>query len=98
MTSTHSKLVGEEGVKQDGAASPSAPGVLQDEPSASELEAAHRQGYVRGLVDEGNRSAAIITDLLAACEEFVRKVDAGEARSKRSYAQMRAAIAKAKGA
>lgn len=34
-------------------------------------------------------------DLLAACEEFVRKVDAGEARSSRSYAQMKAAIAKA---
>jgi hypothetical protein len=35
--------------------------------------------------------------LLAACVEFVRKVDAGEARSKRSYAAMKAAIAKATG-
>jgi len=34
-------------------------------------------------------------DLLAACQEFCRKVDAGEARSKRSYAQMAAAIEKA---
>lgn len=30
--------------------------------------------------------------LLAACKEFVRKVDAGEARSVRSYTQMKAAI------
>lgn len=36
-------------------------------------------------------------DLLAACEEFVRKVDAGEARSQNSYGQMKAAIAKARG-
>lgn len=35
-------------------------------------------------------------ELLAACEEFVRKVEAGEARSVRSYEQMKAAIAKAK--
>jgi hypothetical protein len=34
-------------------------------------------------------------ELLAACKEFVRKVECGEARSKRSYAQMKAAIAKA---
>ncbi len=31
--------------------------------------------------------------LLAACVEFVRKVDCGEARSTRSYKQMKAAIA-----
>jgi hypothetical protein len=35
--------------------------------------------------------------LLAACEEFVRKCECGEARSKRSYAQMKEAITKAKG-
>lgn len=35
--------------------------------------------------------------LLAACEEFVRKCECGEARSKRSYAQMKDAINKAKG-
>lgn len=34
-------------------------------------------------------------ELLAACKEFVRKVECGEARSRRSYAQMKAAIAKA---
>lgn len=34
-------------------------------------------------------------DLLEACIEFVRKVDAGEARSTKSYEQMKAAIAKA---
>lgn len=36
-------------------------------------------------------------DLLAACEEFVGKVEAGKARSSKSYAQMKAAISKAKG-
>jgi hypothetical protein len=41
---------------------------------------------------------AAAPDLLDACQEFVRKVDEGEARSVRSYAQMKAAIAKATGA
>jgi hypothetical protein len=31
-------------------------------------------------------------DLYDACAEFVRKCDNGEARSKRSYAQMKAAM------
>lgn len=35
--------------------------------------------------------------LLAACKTFVRKVEAGEARSTRSYAEMKAAIALAEG-
>ncbi|HZR03870.1 MAG TPA: hypothetical protein VFA81_11925 [Burkholderiales bacterium] len=43
------------------------------------------------------RLIAAAPDLLAACEEFVRKVNAGEARSTRSYRQMKAAIAKARG-
>ena len=44
------------------------------------------------------RLIAAAPDLLAACVEFVRKVDAGEARSTKSAEQMRAAIAKATGA
>lgn len=36
-------------------------------------------------------------DLLEACIEFVRKVDAGEARSTKSYNQMKQAINKALG-
>ena len=36
-------------------------------------------------------------ELLEACKEFVRKVECGEARSTRSYAQMKAAIARAEG-
>ena len=36
-------------------------------------------------------------DLLAACKEFVRKVECGAAISTRSYIQMKAAIAKAEG-
>lgn len=45
--------------------------------------------------DDGSLMAAA-PDLLAACEEFVRKCDCGEARSKASYAQMVSAINKAK--
>jgi hypothetical protein len=41
------------------------------------------------------RLLAAAPDLLAACQEFVRKVESGEARSRRSYKQMKAAIAKA---
>lgn len=41
------------------------------------------------------RLFAAAPELLAACQEFVRKVDAGEAKSTRSYAQMKAAIEKA---
>ena len=40
---------------------------------------------------------AAAPDLYAACEEFVRKVENGEARSVRSYAHMKAALAKAEG-
>ena len=43
------------------------------------------------------RLIAASPDLLEACEEFVRKVECGEAKSKRSYTQMKAAIAKAGG-
>ena len=43
------------------------------------------------------RLIAAAPKLLAACEEFVRKCECGEARSKRSYAQMKEAITKAKG-
>lgn len=40
---------------------------------------------------------AAAPDLLEACQEFVRKCDVGEARSTRSYAQMKKAINKALG-
>lgn len=50
------------------------------------------------IADEMVANAKLIAaapDLLEACIEFVRKVEAGEARSIRSYAQMKAAIKKA---
>lgn len=34
-------------------------------------------------------------EMLAICKEFVRRVEAGEVRSKRTYAAMKAVIAKA---
>lgn len=49
-------------------------------------------------IQEANaRLIAAAPDLLAACREFVRKCDVGEARSVRSYTQMSAAIQKAEG-
>jgi len=42
-----------------------------------------------------DRLAEASPDLLAARQEFCRKVDAGEARSTKSYEQMKKAIAKA---
>ncbi len=44
------------------------------------------------------RLIAAAPDLLKACKEFVRKCECGEARSRRSYAEMKAAIEKAEGA
>lgn len=40
---------------------------------------------------------AAAPDMYEACKEFVRKCECGEARSVRSYAQMKAALAKAEG-
>lgn len=51
-------------------------------------------------IEEHNSNAFLIAaapDLLEACKEFVRKCECGQARSVRSYAQMKAAIAKAEG-
>ena len=50
--------------------------------------------------EQGQANARLIAaapDLYEACKEFVRKVDCGEARSVRSYKQMKSAIAKAEG-
>jgi hypothetical protein len=41
------------------------------------------------------RLIAAAPDMYEACKEFVRKCDCGETRSTRSYAQMKAALAKA---
>ncbi len=49
-------------------------------------------------VSGGEANAQLIAaapDLLAACVEFVRKCECGEARSKHSYAQMKVAIDRA---
>ena len=46
------------------------------------------------LVSEEYRGKKVTEELLAACREFVRKVECGLARSVRSYRQMKAAIAK----
>jgi hypothetical protein len=43
-------------------------------------------------IEDNAKLIAAAPDLLAACKEFVRKCECGEARSKRSYAQMKAAI------
>ncbi len=51
-----------------------------------------------GMQEANVRLITAAPELLVACKEFVRKVECGEARSKRSYAQMKAAIAKAEDA
>lgn len=49
-----------------------------------------------GAADEANaKLIAASPDLFAACKEFVRKVEAGGAKSSKSYEQMKAAIKKA---
>jgi len=55
-------------------------------------------GYVIAESISKPADAALIAaapELLAACQEFVRKVECGEAHSRRSYAQMKEAITKA---
>jgi len=47
--------------------------------------------------EENMNLLAAAPELLAACVEFVRKCECGQARSKASYAEMKAAIAKSQG-
>lgn len=54
----------------------------------------------QGLGDTGHANARLIAaapELLEAAKEFVRKCECGEARSKRSFQQFKAAITKATG-
>jgi hypothetical protein len=57
--------------------------------------------YASGLDHEQSmanaRLIAAAPELYAACAEFVRKVECGQAQSTESYAQMKAALAKADG-
>jgi len=50
---------------------------------------------INPLVKHNAKLMAAAPDLLAACIEFCRKVDTGEAKSVASYNQMKAAINKA---
>ena len=72
-------------------------GVYIDDATGSRIIDCNPEGLVmpRGECAANARLIAAAPDLLAACLEFCRKVDAGEARSKRSYEQMAAAIEKA---
>ena len=54
-------------------------------------------GYDEGEAVANARLFAAATDLLEAAKELVRKVEAGKARSTRSYAAFKTAIAKAEG-
>ena len=72
-----------------------------------DLTIIHRAGFKHQFWGETSERVAVANalftvravnshdDLLAACREFCRKVEAGDAKSVRSYAQMKAAIAKA---
>jgi hypothetical protein len=46
-------------------------------------------------IKENAMLIAAAPELLSACQEFFRKVECGEAKSKRSYIQMKEAIKKA---
>ncbi len=61
------------------------------------LELEQENERLRADVARLEQLTAAAPDLLAACVEFVRKCECGAARSKSSYAQMKAAIAKATG-
>ncbi len=63
----------------------------------SNKDAEQTQGGGWTMSEEARANAHLIAaapELLEACQEFVRKVECGEARSRRSYAQMKAVIAK----
>lgn len=47
------------------------------------------------MMSEPKLNPDALLDLYEACKEFVRKCECGEARSRRSYAQMKAAVEKA---
>lgn len=61
-------------------------------------EAANKSSVYWNLGNEAadaiERKDAAIAELVAICAEFVRRVECGEIRSKRTYSQMKAAIAK----
>ena len=72
-------------------------GVYCDDATGNRIADCHPQF---STIDRGEARAnavlmAAAPELLAACQEFCRKVDAGEARSKQSYSQMSNAIEKA---
>lgn len=55
------------------------------------------QEQLEQIMDARARAIAAMPQLLAACERFVWKCENGQARSKESYTQMKAAIDKAMG-
>lgn len=60
-------------------------------------EVGHYVGFVLLRKETFPKLDEAAFDLLAACIEFVRKCDCGDARSRCSYTQMKAAIARAIG-
>lgn len=57
----------------------------------------HHKDWIQEVVHPDALLIVAAPELYAACAEFVRKVDCGEAKSVKSYAQMKAALAKAGG-
>lgn len=66
----------------------------------SEDESLANVGKFRATQEEVQANARLMCaapDLLAICEEFVRRVECGEVRSRRTYAAMQDIIQKVKG-
>ena len=66
--------------------------------AAEEIADMHRLGswsaeLIENTISRCCPEANAVGMLVEACREFVRKVECGEALSKRSYAQMKAALA-----
>ncbi len=55
------------------------------------------EGYDEEMEKANAKLIAAAPDLYEACKEFVRKCENGQAKSVRSYAQMKAAIEKVEG-
>ena len=71
--------------------------VVTDENPKNNLVICVMPGWMPKFSDEEHANARLIAaapDLYACCKDFVEKVESGRARSKDSYAKMKAALSR----